>query len=149
MKLKASAVVLIFLLLLSTTVSRSIHAQKKKPDQPSESQTEDEVVRVSTTLVTVPVSIKDRKGKTIPHLAREDFRLFEDGVEQNIAYFESPAEAKNELRGTGVDLREKPLTIALLLDVSDSTQFKLKQIQNAATAFANQLGPQDRMLVMA
>ena len=44
-------------------------------------------VRVDTSLVTVPVSVVDRKGKYVPSLRREDFRLFEEGVEQKIAYF--------------------------------------------------------------
>jgi len=135
--------------LLTALVSISIHAQTKKPGQPLGTQTEVDVVRVSTTLVTVPVSIKDRKGRIILNLTREDFRLFEDGVEQEIAYFEPPQKATDELKGTGVESQEKPVTIALLLDVSDSTQFKLKQIQDAATAFANQLSPQNRILVMA
>jgi VWFA-related protein len=74
-------------------------------------------------------------------LRREDFHLYEDGVEQEIAYFESP-DARSESA-------EKPFTVVLLLDNSDSTQFKLKQIKDAATAFVDQLGPEDRILVMA
>src|SRR3954453_17262781 len=48
---------------------------------------EGDVVRVNTSLVTVPVSVMDRDGKYIPTLGREDFHIFEDGVEQRIAYF--------------------------------------------------------------
>lgn len=104
----------------------------------------EDVIRVSTTLVTVPVTVKDRRGKSISDLRREDFRLFEDGIEQTIIYFEPP-EADN----TSSEPTETSLTIALLLDVSDSTQFKLKQIQAASTAFINQLSAGDRMLVIA
>ncbi|HEY3102765.1 MAG TPA: VWA domain-containing protein [Pyrinomonadaceae bacterium] len=94
---------------------------------------EGDVVRVDTTLVTVPVSVLDRQGRFIPNLKREDFTLLENGEEQSIAYFE-PA--------------EKPFTVALLLDTSASTQFRLSDIKEAAIAFAKQLRPQDRVLVV-
>lgn len=39
---------------------------------------EGDVVRVNTTLVTLPVSVTDRDGRYIPNLRKEDFRLWED-----------------------------------------------------------------------
>lgn len=95
---------------------------------------ENDIVRVDTTLVTVPVSVVDRQGRFIPNLKKEDFELSENGVEQSIAYFE-PA--------------EKPFTVALLLDTSASTHFHLSEIREAAIEFAKQLRPQDRVLVVA
>ena len=94
---------------------------------------EGDVVRVDTNLVTVPVSVFDRQGRFITDLRQQDFRIFEDGVEQEIAYFEPT---------------EKPFTVALLLDTSSSTRFRLWDIQDAAIAFARQLQPQDRVLVV-
>src|ERR1043166_7597173 len=98
-----------------------------------EEVSEGAVVKVNTSLVTVPVSVLDRQGRFVPNLQREDFRIFDNGVEQSIAYFE-PA--------------EKPFTVALLLDTSASTHFHLQEIREAAIAFAKQLRPQDRMLVV-
>ena len=95
---------------------------------------EGDVVRVNTTLVTVPVSVLDRQGRFVPNLRREDFTVFENGIEQSIAYFE-PA--------------EKPFTVALLLDTSASTHFHLGEIKEAAIAFAKQLRPQDRVLIVS
>ncbi|PYS81116.1 MAG: hypothetical protein DMF70_09780, partial [Acidobacteria bacterium] len=92
------------------------------------------MVRVNTTLVTVPVSVLDRQGRFVPNLRREDFTVFENGIEQSIAYFE-PA--------------EKPFTVALLLDTSASTHFHLSEIKEAAIAFAKQLRPQDRVLIVS
>jgi len=92
-----------------------------------------DVVRIDTSLVAVPVSVLDRQGRFIPGLRREDFRVFENGVEQAIAYFEPS---------------EKPFTVALLLDTSASTRFHLWEIREAAIAFAKQLRPQDRVLVV-
>jgi len=95
---------------------------------------EGDVVRVDTTLVTVPVSVLDRQGRFVPNLRREDFSVFENGVEQPVAYFE-PA--------------EKPFTVALLLDTSASTHFHLSEIKEAAIAFAKELRPQDRVLIVS
>jgi Ca-activated chloride channel homolog len=95
---------------------------------------EDEVVRVNASLVTVPVSVLDRDGRFIPGLRQEDFRVLEDGVEQRIAYF-APV--------------EQPFTVALVIDTSGSTRFKLEDIQDAAIAFLDQLRPADRVIVVA
>ncbi|MGI8917508.1 MAG: VWA domain-containing protein [Pyrinomonadaceae bacterium] len=94
---------------------------------------ENDIVRVDTMLVTVPVSVLDRQGRFIPGLKREDFTLLENGEQQPIAYFETA---------------EKPFTVALLLDTSASTHFHLNEIKAAAIAFAKQLRPQDRVLVV-
>ncbi len=95
---------------------------------------EDEVVRVNASLVTVPVSVLDRDGRFIGGLRKEDFRVFEDGVEQQVAYF-APV--------------EQPFTVALVIDTSGSTRFKLEDIQDAAIAFLDQLRPADRVIVVS
>jgi Ca-activated chloride channel family protein len=94
---------------------------------------EGDVVRIDTNLVTVPVSVLDRDGRFISDLRREQFNVFENGVEQKIAYFEPT---------------DKPFTVALLLDTSGSTFFHLWEIKEAAINFAKQLRPQDRVLVV-
>ena len=104
------------------------------PPSGPEEVSEGDVVRVDTALVTVPVSVQDRQGRFVPNLRREDFSVFENGTEQSIAYFE-PA--------------EKPFTVALVLDTSASTHFHLWEIKEAAIAFARQLRPQDRVLVVS
>ena len=108
------------------------NAQAQKPRQPVENQ-DVEVVKVSTTLVTVPVSVMDRSGRFVAGLRQDQFHLFEDGVEQRIAFFENA---------------EQPFTIALMLDVSDSTKEKLAQIKSAAAEFINELKENDRVMVM-
>ena len=94
---------------------------------------EGDVVRIDTNLVTVPVTVLDRQGRYVPGLRKEDFRVLENGTEQRIAYFEPT---------------EKPFTVALVLDMSASTHFHLWEIRAAAIAFAKQLRPQDRVLVV-
>lgn len=100
--------------------------------QPAASDGED-VQKVETNLVTIPVSVFDRYGLYIPNLKQEDFKIFEDGKEQRIEYF-----------GTS----EKPFTVILLLDTSPSTDYKIDEIRGAAKAFVDLLKPQDKVMVI-
>jgi Ca-activated chloride channel family protein len=93
-----------------------------------------EVINVNTDLVTIPVRISDRGNRFIAGLKKEDFKVFENDVEQEIAYF------SNE---------EQPFTVALVLDMSISSSFKINEIQNAAIAFTAQLRPNDKVLVVS
>ncbi len=93
-----------------------------------------EIIKVETNLVTMPVSVLDRDGRFISGLKQNDFKIFEDGVEQKLDYFQSV---------------EQPFTVILLIDVSPSTQFKIDEIQNAAITFINQLRPGDQVMVIA
>jgi Ca-activated chloride channel family protein len=124
-----------------TTVSSSNRTPQPKSPQTStptsnepEEVDENDVVRVNTTLVTIPVSVMDRNGRFIPNLRQQEFRIYEDGVEHEVAYFASV---------------EKPFTLALVLDTSASTRFRLDEIQDAAIAFVNQLRADDRVLVVS
>jgi VWFA-related protein len=95
---------------------------------------EDEVVRVETNLVTMPVSVIDRDGRFISGLQQNDFRIFENGIEQKVGYFQSV---------------EQPFTVVLMIDVSPSTAFQIDEIQEGAITFVNQLRPADRVMVVS
>lgn len=90
-------------------------------------------VRVETNLVMIPVSVFDRNGLYVPNLRQSDFKVFEDGKEQEIAYF---------------GRSDVPFTVALLLDTSPSTAYKIDEIRAAARAFVDQLKPQDEVIVI-
>jgi VWFA-related protein len=90
-------------------------------------------IKVDTNLITIPVSVFDRNGLYIPNIQQSEFKIFEDGIEQEIAYF-----------GT----TDKPFTVVLMLDTSPSTQYKIEQIHSAAKSFVEQLKPQDRVMVI-
>ena len=94
---------------------------------------DEEVINIETSLITVPVSVYDRNGLYISNLRQSDFKIFEDGKEQEIAYF-----------GT----TDKPFTVVLLIDVSSSTEYKIEEIQAAAIAFVDQLKPVDSVMVI-
>jgi VWFA-related protein len=95
---------------------------------------DNDTVRVSTNLITVPAEVMDRSGRYIGNLRKQDFRVFENGVEQELAYFASV---------------EQPFTVALLLDVSGSTQNRLQAIRSAANTFIKRLRPNDRLLLVS
>ncbi|MBP7416593.1 MAG: VWA domain-containing protein [Pyrinomonadaceae bacterium] len=101
---------------------------------PTPAAGDDEIIRVETNLVTMPVSVLDRDGRFISGLQQNDFKIFENGVEQKLDYFQSV---------------EQPFTVILLIDVSPSTQFKIGEIQDAASAFVDQLRPSDRVMVIS
>ncbi len=106
----------------------------QQKDKGPEEYAEGDTIRVDTTLVSLPVSVMDRDGKFIPNLRKENFRIWENGVEQQVAYFAST---------------EKPFTVALVIDTSGSTKNKLEEIQDAAIAFVEQLRPDDKVMVVA
>ena len=95
---------------------------------------DDEVIRVETNLVTLPVSVLDRDGRFITGLQKSDFRIFENGVEQKIESFASV---------------EQPFTVVLMIDVSPSTAYKIDEIHDAAIAFVNQLRRDDKVVVIS
>ena len=95
---------------------------------------EGDVIRFDTSLVTVPVSVMDRNGRYVPMLSRKNFQIFENGVEQKIAYFATT---------------NSPFSVVLLIDTSGSTQFRLDDIQNAAINFVEKLKPSDSVMVMS
>jgi VWFA-related protein len=91
-------------------------------------------IKMDTALVTIPASVIDRDGKFVPFLKKRDFRLYEDGVEQDIESFNSV---------------ETPFHVVLVLDTSNSTTFKFNDIQDAAFAFIKQLRPDDQVMVVS
>jgi hypothetical protein len=97
-------------------------------------QEEAETVKVETNLVTIPVVVSDSGDKYVPDLRRDEFSVYEDGVQQQVAYF---------------DTVTAPFHVVLMLDTSASTQEKLGQIQRAAITFTEQLQPADRVKVIS
>lgn len=92
---------------------------------------QDDVIRVDTNLVSVPVTVLDRDGRYITNLKKEDFQIFEDGIEQEITLFETV---------------EEPFTIYFLLDVSGSMSDEMVNLTNAANVFTGRLRSEDTLI---
>ncbi len=115
------------LLIISLGITVNFSAQDKK-DEP------DEVLRVDTQLVDVPVVITDKGGKPILNLKQSNFIVYEDGKRQELADFSAT---------------NAPFEVALLLDTSGSTRSDLALIQRAAESFINSLRAGDRVSIIA
>jgi len=96
-------------------------------------QDSDEIIRVETDLIPFEVTVTDKEGKSVRGLEAKDFRLFEDGVERPIDFFE-PIK-KNDGR---------PLSIVFALDVSGSiTSAELLKLRDALQIFVQKLADYD------
>jgi Ca-activated chloride channel family protein len=81
-----------------------------KPDSSAEAATQDEtpLFRSDVRLVRMLATVRDSEGRLAGNLKREDFQIEESGVPQEVALFEATT--------------ERPLSVALLIDCSRSTQ---------------------------
>ena len=88
------------------------------------------VLRVDVNLVMVDATIKNKAGRIMADLKKDDFELREDGAQQKIEIF-----SRDEL----------PLTVALVLDLSDSIGPFLGPLRDAATTALAALKPEDEV----
>ena len=115
------------LLVLSFVTSATLYAQDKKTD-------DDEILRVDTQLVDVPIVVTDKSGKPLLNLKQNNFVVYEDGKPQEISNFSTTS---------------APFEVALLLDTSGSTRSDLELIQRAAANFIASLRPGDKVAIVA
>jgi len=101
------------------------HAQDQ--EQPGKAPS---VIRVDVNLVMVDATVKTKAGQIMANLKKEDFELREDGVPQKIDIF-----SRDEL----------PLSVALVLDLSDSIGPFLGPLREAANTALSALKPEDEV----
>ncbi len=94
---------------------------------------QDDPIRVDADVVRLNVGVADRQGRPILNLQKENFTVYEDGVKQDIAFFE-PTVA--------------PFSVVMMLDMSGSTTSFRQNISMAASRFIASLGPDDRVAVI-
>jgi VWFA-related protein len=93
-------------------------------------QKENEIIKVETELVTFEVSVTDSAGRPVRNLLREDFQVFDDGVERKPDFFEA----------VRITDEGRPMSIVLALDVSGSmTGPELERLKTALSSFATRL----------
>lgn len=139
-------VILVVALLGPATAQSARQPQKSPPQKPATAPQKDatpeptppdqdvETLKTDTDLVTVPVIASSRTGNYIADLTKEEFKLSEDGVAQQIAFLATV---------------NAPFHVVLLLDTSASTKEKLGMIQRAATTFVEQLNTSDKVKVIS
>ena len=89
------------------------------------SSAQDTTIRVNVRLVRSLVTVKDQNGALIGSLNKEDFAVYDNGVQQEVAVFERQT--------------EQPLSIALMLDTSASVGIELRYELDSAAKFLKAL----------
>jgi Ca-activated chloride channel family protein len=110
--------------------SIEIIAGAQEPSQPPAAQTarQTPAFRAGVELVSLNVTVTDGTGRYVTNLEQEDFNVFEDGMKQEVTFFN-----KTNL----------PIALALMIDTSASMDAKLPTAQEAAVGFVRKLRMQD------
>jgi Ca-activated chloride channel homolog len=90
-------------------------------------------IGVNVDLVLMYTSVFDKKGQFVGGLKKDNFRIFEDGVEQQIASFAQ---------------EDVPISMGIILDLSGSMRGKIDQVNRAALAFIQASNPQDQVFLV-
>lgn len=122
----ALAAGMIFLCLVCLKTAQAQREEKQAGDSPT--------IRVQVDMVSLPVVVTGRNGEYITDLKKEDFRVYEDGVIQDIAAFAAV---------------EEPISVALVLDTSNSTESQLSRIRKEAIRFVKLLREDDGVAILS
>ena len=123
--------------LLSALALSQTNPERKPPqttDQKADSQQGAlPTFRAHADLVLVPVTVTDKLNRFVLGLQKEDFRLFEDGVEQSVPIFSG---------------EDAPLSVGILFDESGSMTYKFRSSQEAAGQLLNALNKEDEAFLV-
>ena len=121
------------LILAAPIGARQVPEQPRAAEQNAE-QNKDAVFRSGASLVALNVSVLDGAGrKFVTDLSKKDFAVFEDGVEQQVSFFESS---------------QVPVDLILMIDTSSSMADKMDVVHEAAINFLRTLRQGDRGAVV-
>lgn len=135
---KPSAFLLSSFLVLSLLIGLATPASTQDSNNPTnrprkvfpKEQEPEDVLRIDTDLVSVDITAMNSLGQPVKNLRPEDFKLYSDGVEQQVAFFQI------EKR----EGEERPLAIVFTLDVSGSmTSEEMERVRSALQLFSRQL----------
>ena len=111
--------------------------QKTKPQleskSPQETPQKGYTIGVNVDLVVMHTSVYDKNGRFVSGLKKENFTVFEDGVQQRISSFSQ---------------EDVPVSMGILLDLSGSMRNKIDQVTKAALAFIRASNPQDQVFLI-
>lgn len=111
----------------------SAPAQRPRRVLPAHTQEPDDILRIDTDLVAVDVTVTDMQGAPVRNLRKEDFKLYADGIEQPVSFFQVE-------RRTGPP---RPLALVFALDISGSmTPEEMGRLRHALQAFSANIADQ-------
>jgi Ca-activated chloride channel family protein len=96
--------------------------------------TAQDVVRIQTELVNLHVVVRDREGRRVSGLLKEDFEVFEDGSSQEITHFSAD---------------ERPLRLVLVFDLSLSMEAVLPTVKQGAYTLLGSLREDDQVSIVS
>jgi Ca-activated chloride channel family protein len=120
-------------LISSPAQDASNPVQRPRRVLPAHTQEPDDVLRIDTDLVAVDVTVTDLQGAPVRNLRKEDFKLYADGAEQSVSFFQVE-------RRTGPP---RPLALVFALDISGSmTPEEMVRLRYALQAFSAKIADQ-------
>jgi VWFA-related protein len=113
-----------------------VAAQQKNSPSDQSSAAAAGTIAVDARLVNLPVVVRDKKGALIQNLTKDDFTLQVDGKPQTIRYFDKDTNL--------------PLTLGLLVDISQSQRSVLDEERTASSTFLDQMltNPKDQAFII-
>lgn len=145
---KFLSLLLVFLLCWS-----QVAAQQTPKEPPKVS--DDDVIRISSNLVNVDVTVRDKKGKAITDLKAEDFILTENGVRQNIEFFDATLSGGSDPAATSATTSTSSTTlprniISLVLDGQTTDSTNLKHVRDGMTKYIREhISEQDSVAIFS
>jgi len=112
------------------------NAAVRLPSTDEVANSEEDIIRIDTSLVSCELLVLDRDGKNVAGLTAADFSITEDGAPQTVGHF---------LTGDNINV---PRTIVLIFDYSGSELPYMKNSINAAKVLVDKLGPNDVMAIV-
>lgn len=108
--------------------------QQAQPAPSPQEVGEGDVVRVNSDLVTLTATVTDGRGRYRADLRQSDFTVYEDGVKQELAYF-----------NTGDRV---PMSVGILFDTSGSMIDKIEGVEDAVQHFVKSVAPGDEIFLI-
>jgi Ca-activated chloride channel family protein len=105
----------------------------KLPPLPTLSRQPNRPIRMDVDMVLVPVTVVDPYGRLVTGLDQSNFRIFEDGIEQEVVYFAE---------------QDVPISIGVIFDLSGSMSDKIDKSRLAALQFFRTANPQDEFFLV-
>jgi len=104
--------------------------QRPRQVFPKGDDSPEDVLKIDTDLVAVDVLATDAEGRALRNLQKQDFKLFVDGVEQPLAFFQVEHRSG----------QPRPLAVVFAIDISGSmTADEMERLRRALNAFSNKL----------
>src|SRR2546427_1812068 len=126
---------------LALTIFLGPHAALELRAEPSQSASSN-TLRVDVELITVEVIAQDKKGKPIQTMKKEDFRLLEDGKQQQIVTFDPVTDGGEQPVPTSLsdvdDQGRRGKVVLILFDDSTITASQIKLTRDSAVKYVKQ-----------